>query len=92
MYWLFFIIYFSGLIMFIFSWGHFLVLLLSLEFMVIGLFLGFMDTYLFNCNNLFFCMIYLTMTVCEGVLGLSIMVMMIRLGGNDYLKNFSFLW
>nr|AYW52268.1 NADH dehydrogenase subunit 4L [Cassidinae sp. ACP-2018] len=91
-YMLFFFIYLSGLILFIISWGHFLVLLLSLEFMMIGLFFGFFSSYMYNYCNLFFCLVYLTMTVCEGVLGLSIMVLMIRVGSSDYLKNFSLLW
>nr|YP_010034195.1 NADH dehydrogenase subunit 4L [Arhopalus unicolor]YP_010363586.1 NADH dehydrogenase subunit 4L [Cephalallus oberthueri]QOW83734.1 NADH dehydrogenase subunit 4L [Arhopalus unicolor]UNZ12700.1 NADH dehydrogenase subunit 4L [Cephalallus oberthueri] len=82
----------SGLIVFSSKRKHLLLMLLSLEFIVLSLyFLIFI--YLFNMNyEYYFSMIFLTMSVCEGVLGLSILVMMIRTHGNDYILTFSSLW
>nr|AJW76302.1 NADH dehydrogenase subunit 4L [Mesocapnia arizonensis] len=70
---------------------HLLLTLLSLEFIVLGLFLiTFMYLNMMNCE-LFFSMVFLTFSVCEGALGLSILVSMIRTHGNDYFQSFSVL-
>nr|YP_009383608.1 NADH dehydrogenase subunit 4L [Zelandoperla fenestrata]ARS43780.1 NADH dehydrogenase subunit 4L [Zelandoperla fenestrata] len=70
---------------------HLLLTLLSLEFIVLSLFL-FLFIYLNFLNyELFFSMMFLTFSVCEGALGLSILVSMIRTHGNDYFQSFSVL-
>nr|YP_010031472.1 NADH dehydrogenase subunit 4L [Acroneuria carolinensis]QOV02863.1 NADH dehydrogenase subunit 4L [Acroneuria carolinensis] len=70
---------------------HLLLTLLSLEFMVLSLFI-FMFLYLSSMSyELFFSMVFLTFSVCEGALGLSILVSMIRTHGNDYFQSFSVL-
>nr|YP_010835946.1 NADH dehydrogenase subunit 4L [Scopura montana]WGC89465.1 NADH dehydrogenase subunit 4L [Scopura montana] len=70
---------------------HLLLTLLSLEFMVLGLFLM-LFLYLNLLNyELYFSMVFLTFSVCEGALGLSILVSMIRSHGNDYFQSFSIL-
>nr|AST14997.1 NADH dehydrogenase subunit 4L [Lema sp. EMHAU-15083113]ATN23500.1 NADH dehydrogenase subunit 4L [Lema sp. EMHAU-15071010] len=80
------------LLSFLIRFNHFLLMLLSLEMMVVILYF-IMYIYFYSMfNELFFLMIYLTMSVCEGVLGLSILVSMIRVYGNDYIMSFSFLW
>nr|AYW52631.1 NADH dehydrogenase subunit 4L [Elateridae sp. JWH-2018] len=84
--------FFIGLLVFCFKCKHLLLMLLSLEFIVISLyFMGFI--YLVGIGyEYFFMMIFLTMSVCEGALGLSILVSMIRSYGNDYFQSFSILW
>nr|YP_003331012.1 NADH dehydrogenase subunit 4L [Adelium sp. NCS-2009]ACM45072.1 NADH dehydrogenase subunit 4L [Adelium sp. NCS-2009] len=84
--------FFSGLAVFSMKRKHLLLMLLSLEFIVISLyFLLFL--YLSYVNNeYFFSMIFITFSVCEGVLGLSILVSLIRTHGNDYFQSFSVLW
>nr|YP_010502038.1 NADH dehydrogenase subunit 4L [Tomocerus caputiviolaceus]UXC95412.1 NADH dehydrogenase subunit 4L [Tomocerus caputiviolaceus] len=80
---------FSGMWIFCSKREHFLSALLSLEFMVIGIFFFF-----FFCLWLTFSLyslIYLTLTACEGALGLSILVLMSRTHGGDYFKNFNSL-
>nr|YP_009757482.1 NADH dehydrogenase subunit 4L [Bruchidius uberatus]QIM59429.1 NADH dehydrogenase subunit 4L [Bruchidius uberatus] len=85
-------IFMVGLISFILKREHLLLMLLSLEFIVISIYL-ILISYLMNISyECFFNMIYLTMSVCEGVLGLSILVSMIRVHGNDNILTFSFLW
>nr|YP_009561690.1 NADH dehydrogenase subunit 4L [Scopura longa]QAT19801.1 NADH dehydrogenase subunit 4L [Scopura longa] len=70
---------------------HLLLTLLSLEFMVLSLFL-ILFFYLSLINyELYFSMVFLTFSVCEGALGLSILVSMIRSHGNDYFQSFSIL-
>nr|QNG56232.1 NADH dehydrogenase subunit 4L [Platisus bicolor] len=85
-------LFITGLIVFSSKRKHLLLMLLSLEFLVLILFLNLM--YFLVCMNYeyFFSMIFLTMSVCEGALGLSIMVSMIRTYGNDYIMTFTSLW
>nr|UZC78772.1 NADH dehydrogenase subunit 4L [Nephrotoma sp.] len=85
------ILFLSGVMVFVFNCKHLLIMLLSLEFMVLSLFM-FMVIYLSFYNfEMYFSMLYLTFCVCEGALGLSILVSMIRTHGNDYFNSFSIL-
>nr|AML26242.1 NADH dehydrogenase subunit 4L [Scydmaeninae sp. BMNH 1274313] len=71
---------------------HILLMLLSLEFMMLSLFLN-LFIYIMNfMNSYFFLMVYMVIMVCEGVLGLSLLVFMMRTHGNDYFKTLSILW
>uniref|UniRef100_UPI0030FE22E9 NADH dehydrogenase subunit 4L n=1 Tax=Pachylophus rufescens TaxID=3127035 RepID=UPI0030FE22E9 len=80
-----------GLFVFVSNYKHLLSMLLSLEFIVLILF--FMLFIYLNFLNYegFFLMMFLTFSVCEGALGLSILVSLIRTHGNDYFQSFSIL-
>nr|YP_009369714.1 NADH dehydrogenase subunit 4L [Pseudophyllus titan]ARO46869.1 NADH dehydrogenase subunit 4L [Pseudophyllus titan] len=70
---------------------HLLAMLLSLEFIVLSMFLMlFILLGLFD-NEIYFLMIFLSFCVCEGALGLSVMVLLIRTHGNDFFQSFSIL-
>nr|YP_010999264.1 NADH dehydrogenase subunit 4L [Cricotopus flavozonatus]WPM93110.1 NADH dehydrogenase subunit 4L [Cricotopus flavozonatus] len=89
----FFVMYlfFMGVTAFVSSRKHLLSTLLSLEFIVLSLFfLLFLFLNLLNFE-LYFSMMFLTFSVCEGALGVSILVSMIRTHGNDYFNSFSLL-
>nr|ALO77369.1 NADH deshydrogenase subunit 4L [Bruchinae sp. GENSP01] len=81
-----------GLMSFVLKREHLLLMLLSLEFLVVTLYLIFMFYLKMMDYEYFFSMIFLTMSVCEGTLGLSILVTMIRTHGNDNILTFSSLW
>nr|YP_010954510.1 NADH dehydrogenase subunit 4L [Teredorus guangxiensis]WMV02075.1 NADH dehydrogenase subunit 4L [Teredorus guangxiensis] len=80
----FLLFFFSGLYVFSSVRKHLLLVLLSLEYMVLSVF--FLVFFLFSYYSLLssFVIIYLVFSVCEGVLGLSVLVSMIRFSGNDY--------
>nr|ALO77249.1 NADH deshydrogenase subunit 4L [Drilonius striatulus] len=81
-----------GLMVFCLKRKHLLLMLLILEFLVLLVYLM-IFLFLVNYNyEYFFSMLYLTMSVCEGSLGLSILVSMIRSFGNDYFHSFNLLW
>lgn len=84
-------LFFRGVIVFVSTRKHLLSTLLRLEFIVLRLFL-FLFIYLniFNYET-YFRIIFLTFRVCEGALGLSILVSIIRTHGNDYFNTFSVL-
>nr|YP_010586182.1 NADH dehydrogenase subunit 4L [Eubasilissa splendida]UZZ43944.1 NADH dehydrogenase subunit 4L [Eubasilissa splendida] len=68
---------------------HLLIILLSLEFIMLNLF--FM-IYLYTVsvgNSMYFMVLFMVLSVCEGVLGISILMYMIRIFGNDYVRIFS---
>nr|YP_009117997.1 NADH dehydrogenase subunit 4L [Brachythemis contaminata]AJE75785.1 NADH dehydrogenase subunit 4L [Brachythemis contaminata] len=80
----------SGLWSFVFKRKHLLSTLLSLEFIVLSLFF-YIFFVLLSYFELYFLMYFLTLGVCEGVLGLGILVSMIRSHGNDYFSSFNML-
>nr|YP_010730292.1 NADH dehydrogenase subunit 4L [Blondelia inclusa]WEG23159.1 NADH dehydrogenase subunit 4L [Blondelia inclusa] len=85
------ILFFMGIFTFVSSRKHLLSMLLSLEYIVLSLFLLlFIYLNMINYEN-FFSMMYLVFIVCEGSLGLSILVSMIRIYGNDYFQSFNIL-
>nr|YP_009487728.1 NADH dehydrogenase subunit 4L [Anopheles minor]AWB98520.1 NADH dehydrogenase subunit 4L [Anopheles minor] len=85
------IMFLFGCMVFVSNRKHLLSTLLSLEYMVLSLFI-FLFFYLNFMNyESYFSMFFLTFCVCEGVLGLSILVSMIRTHGNDYFQSFSIL-
>nr|QAY82051.1 NADH dehydrogenase subunit 4L [Acrocrypta assamensis] len=81
-----------GVMKFILSHNHLLMMLLSLEFMVVILYMNIYFYLNIMSYEYMFLMIFLTLSVCEGALGLSILVMMVRVYGNDYLLSLSNLW
>nr|YP_010547162.1 NADH dehydrogenase subunit 4L [Orientabia sinica]UYK52049.1 NADH dehydrogenase subunit 4L [Orientabia sinica] len=88
---LIYLIFFIGMFSLAMNRFHLLMILLSLEFIVTSLyFLLIIYLNLFNME-LYFSMFFLVFSVCEGVLGLSILVLMIRFNGNDYFQVLSML-
>nr|QLY90158.1 NADH dehydrogenase subunit 4L [Micropterna lateralis] len=69
---------------------HLLIILLSLELIVLNLFFY---TYLYLLlnllNSIYFLVMFMVLTVCEGVLGVSILVYMVRVHGKDYVSVYS---
>nr|ARH54347.1 NADH dehydrogenase subunit 4L [Cyrtanaspis phalerata] len=86
------LMFFIGMFVFCMKRKHLLLMLLSIEFIVLAIYLN-LFIYLSNLNNeFFFSMIFLIFSVCEGTLGLSILVSLIRTHGNDYFQSFNVLW
>nr|UPL65321.1 NADH dehydrogenase subunit 4L [Opistholeptus burmanus] len=81
----------SGLFMFCINNNHLLINLLTLEYLVLLVFMLMYFNLLMFGMELYFMIIFLIFSVCEGALGLGILVNMIRSHGNDYLSSFSLL-
>lgn len=71
---------------------HLLLILLSLEFIVLSLFFGLILYFKYFIIENFFVLIFIRFRVCEGALGLSLLVLIIRTYGNDYFQIFNILW
>lgn len=80
-----------GVLVFVLNRKHLLSILLRLEFIVLALFILLFFYLLSFGFQEFFSIIFLTFTVCEGALGLSILVSLIRTHGNDYFQTFRIL-
>nr|QHW07569.1 NADH dehydrogenase subunit 4L [Apoderus jekelii] len=86
------VVFISGILSYSFKRKHLLLMLISLEFSILGLYLGLYNYFGTVTDDYHFMMIFLTVSVCEGSLGLAILVMMVRTHGNDYLSSYISLW
>nr|AOZ71865.1 NADH dehydrogenase subunit 4L [Lobesia sp. FRA-2014] len=85
------IMFIIGNLIFTSKHKHLLIILLSLEFMVLSIFLFMLLVLSYLYYNMYMLMLFLVFAVCEGALGLSILVSMIRTHGNDYFQSFNLL-
>nr|YP_009995489.1 NADH dehydrogenase subunit 4L [Ochthebius sculptoides]QNP09944.1 NADH dehydrogenase subunit 4L [Ochthebius sculptoides] len=84
--------YLSGILVFCLKRKHLLLMLLSLEFIILSLYFMLFMSLSYYINEYYFSMVFMTMSVCEGALGLSLLVSLIRTHGNDYFQSFNILW
>nr|AZL93227.1 NADH dehydrogenase subunit 4L [Eurytoma sp. ZJUH_2016013] len=89
--------YFIYLIMFIFSlfmmvyfYSQILLTLLSMEFLMLSVLMN-LSYNLYVNNMMFMLMYFLVFVVCEGVLGLTLLINLIRNNGNDNMKFLNLL-
>lgn len=83
--------YLLGCLIFVSNRKHLLVTLLRLEFLVLSLFYYLFLNLVFFNNELYLTSLFLTFRVCEGVLGLSLLVSIIRTHGNNYFQSYNLL-
>nr|WGL40327.1 NADH dehydrogenase subunit 4L [Tomicus brevipilosus] len=85
-------LFISGLLVYVLKYSHFLLMLISLEFMVASLYVFIF----FYCSQFsyeyFILLFYLTFSVCESSLGFSLLVMLIRAYGSDMIMSYDSLW
>nr|UZT26995.1 NADH dehydrogenase subunit 4L [Euwallacea similis] len=85
-------LFFSGLISYILSNKHFLLMLISLELMVLAIYMLMFLYFVQFGSESFINMIYLSLSVCEGALGLTLLVVLVRTHGMDMISVFDNLW
>nr|AII02256.1 NADH dehydrogenase subunit 4L [Endrosis sarcitrella] len=85
------IMFIIGNMIFVSKHKHLLIVLLSLEFIVLSIFFLLLLMLSFVEYDMYMLMVFLVFSVCEGALGLSILVSMIRTHGNDYFQSFNLL-
>nr|AQT38631.1 NADH dehydrogenase subunit 4L [Megathymus violae] len=87
-----FFMFMVGNLIFVSKHKHLLIMLLSLEFIVLGIYLMMLMYLSFIEFDLYMLMVFLVFSVCEGALGISILVSMIRTHGNDYFQSFNLIF
>nr|YP_009937368.1 NADH dehydrogenase subunit 4L [Trigonopterus tanimbarensis]QNT26839.1 NADH dehydrogenase subunit 4L [Trigonopterus tanimbarensis] len=85
-------LFLSALFVYVSKYKHFLFMLLSLEMGVLSLYMLMLTFFSYFVFEYFLGMVFLSMSVCEGVLGLSLLVFVIRSHGSDMLMIFDSLW
>nr|YP_010144780.1 NADH dehydrogenase subunit 4L [Sclomina erinacea]QQL93412.1 NADH dehydrogenase subunit 4L [Sclomina erinacea]WGT86854.1 NADH dehydrogenase subunit 4L [Sclomina erinacea]WGT86867.1 NADH dehydrogenase subunit 4L [Sclomina erinacea]WGT86880.1 NADH dehydrogenase subunit 4L [Sclomina erinacea]WGT86893.1 NADH dehydrogenase subunit 4L [Sclomina erinacea] len=86
-----FIMFLSGMFVFCSMRKHLLLTLLSLEFLALSLYFY---LFIYLCcygMSYYFILVFLTFIVCEGALGLGILVCLIRSQGSDNISSLSIL-
>lgn len=85
------LIFVVGNLIFISKHKHLLIVLLRLEFIVLRIFFFILIYLSFIDYDIYILIVFLVFSVCEGALGLSILVSIIRTHGNDYFQRFNLL-
>nr|YP_010164369.1 NADH dehydrogenase subunit 4L [Scyra compressipes]QRM82007.1 NADH dehydrogenase subunit 4L [Scyra compressipes] len=78
-----------GLWGFISNYKHLLNTLLSLEFLMLGIFWLVSLQMTSLGSEIYFSLFFLTFAACEGVLGLSLLILIVRSHGNDQFSSFN---
>lgn len=85
------IIFSISCFIFVSNQKHLLATLLTLEFIVLILFIALLKIVNLRIEEAWVIMIFIVFSVCEGALGLSILVSIIRTHGNNYFQSFNLL-
>lgn len=85
------LIFFIGNIIFVSKHKHLIIVLLRLEFIVLRIFFFLIVSLFYIEYDIYILMVFLVFSVCEGALGLSVLVSIIRTHGNDYFQRFNIL-
>uniref|UniRef100_A0AB39A5A4 NADH-ubiquinone oxidoreductase chain 4L n=1 Tax=Chudania sinica TaxID=3237924 RepID=A0AB39A5A4_9HEMI len=82
-----FLLFMFSMISLIMIRKHILLCLISLEFIVLSLLFMILLYCMMYKYNFYIYVLFMTFYVCEGVIGLSVLVYMIRCHGNDFLSS-----
>uniref|UniRef100_A0AB39AH95 NADH-ubiquinone oxidoreductase chain 4L n=1 Tax=Uroleucon sp. TaxID=2939227 RepID=A0AB39AH95_9HEMI len=82
---------FSGVLFYIFNFNHLLMMLLGLEYLLLILSLMFLLNLMMFIKQYILLLIFFIFCISESVLGLTILILMVRMYGNDYLKSLMIL-
>nr|YP_010437818.1 NADH dehydrogenase subunit 4L [Neurobasis chinensis]UTB53950.1 NADH dehydrogenase subunit 4L [Neurobasis chinensis] len=85
----FFLLFLAGIYSFVSKRKHLLSTLISLEFIFLSLFFCMFVMLIFYMFDMYFLLYFLSFSVCEGALGLSLLVSMIRTHGTDFFGVFN---
>lgn len=91
------IIYIPIIMIFCGCWGfisyskHILNTLLRLEFIMVGVFWLMSRQLSLIGSEVYFSLFFLTLAACEGALGLTILILVVRSHGNDVFSRFNLL-
>nr|YP_010175324.1 NADH dehydrogenase subunit 4L [Neotoxoptera formosana]QSL98444.1 NADH dehydrogenase subunit 4L [Neotoxoptera formosana] len=82
---------FSGVLFYIFNFNHLLMMLLGLEYLLLILSLLFLMNLMMFIKQYVLLLVFFIFCISESVLGLTILILMVRMYGNDYLKSLMIL-
>lgn len=80
-------ILFSGVLFYIFNFNHLLIILLGLEYLLLILSLLFLLNLIIFIKQYILLLVFFIFCISERVLGLTILILIVRIYGNDYIKS-----
>nr|AZL93086.1 NADH dehydrogenase subunit 4L [Amblyjoppa sp. ZJUH_2016002] len=80
-------LYMISCFMLSYFYKHLLLTVISLEFMMIFLVYNMFTILIIIQSSLYLMIMFLTVAVCEGALSLSLIVLLVRFYGNDYINS-----
>nr|ARH10729.1 NADH dehydrogenase subunit 4L [Laingia psammae] len=83
--------FFFGILFYIFNFNHLLMMLLGLEYLLLLISLLFLFYLMMFIKQYILLLIFFIFCISESVLGLTILILMVRFYGNDYLKSLMIL-
>nr|AHA52521.1 NADH dehydrogenase subunit 4L [Eumacrocentrus sp. QL-2013] len=86
-----FMFFLMSCFMFSFFYKHLLLTLISLEFMMINILFNMYMSFMMLKMNLIILSFFLTISVCESIIGLSLLVFLVRISGNDFMKSLNLM-
>lgn len=86
------ILFYSSLYIYVSKYKHFLLILLSLESIILSLYILIFIYFVQFFYEYFLLILFLTIRVCERALGLSLLVLIVRVHGGDIILIFDNLW
>lgn len=78
---------FFGVLFYIFNFNHLLIILLGLEYLLLILSFLFILNLIIYLKQYLLLVIFFIFCISERVLGLTILILIVRIYGNDYLKS-----
>ena len=82
------ILFYSSLYIYVSKYKHFLLILLSLESIVLSIYILIFIYFVQFFYEYFLLILFLTIRVCERALGLSLLVLIVRIHGGDIILIF----
>nr|QJF58151.1 NADH dehydrogenase subunit 4L [Adelges tsugae] len=81
------IMLFFGILFYVFNFNHLLMMLLGLEYLLLILSFMIILNLMMYIKQYLLLIVFLIFCISESVLGLTILIIMVRMYGNDYLKS-----
>jgi len=82
-------VYVVGIFVLFFQWKHILNILLRFEILMLGIIFSFLLSWGLQRSDYRIIIVVVVFGVCEARLGLSLLVSLIRVHGNDYVRSLS---
>nr|YP_010884432.1 NADH dehydrogenase subunit 4L [Adelges cooleyi]WIW75844.1 NADH dehydrogenase subunit 4L [Adelges cooleyi] len=85
------IMMFFGILFYVFNFNHLLMMLLGLEYLLLILSFMIVLNLMMFIKQYMLLIVFLVFCISESVLGLTVLIVMVRMYGNDYMKSLMIL-
>lgn len=86
-----FLFYLISCFIFSFFYKHLLLTIIRLEFIIINILFIIYISLIILKINIIIISLFLTISVCERIIGLSLLIFIVRISGNDFIKSLNLI-